>query len=95
MKYRHGHVSNSSSSSFVLDVGAISGLQLSQILDHATIGKKLGIPWAGSDAWSVTVEGNTLSGSTSMDNFDMHQFLTAIGVPEDAVRWDEDDPWER
>ena len=39
------------------------------------------------DEWNISEDEFTISGSTGMDNFDMDEFLTKIGVPENIVKW--------
>ena len=39
------------------------------------------------DEWNITDNEDNITGSTSMNNFDMDSFLTDIGVKEDAVKW--------
>ena len=87
MKTRDGFVSNSSSSSFVIKLADITAAQLWMILNHSEIGKEMGISHADTDAWGVKANQFTVSGETSMDNFDMRQFLENIGVAEDKVEW--------
>jgi len=42
------------------------------------------------NAWEITVGDGLIRGFTTMDNFDMRHFLAEIGVPADAITWDED-----
>ena len=88
MKTRSGFVSNSSSSSFIISLDDITGKQLKQIRDHRHYGKKLGLEYA-DDEWNISVTDTHVKGDTIMDNFDMREFLDKIGVPEEAVQWDE------
>lgn len=62
--------------------------QLCKILNHVKWGKKLGIEYSDC-AWSIGVDKGVVHGYTSMDNFDMREFLDKIGVNPDAVRWSE------
>ena len=81
MKTRHGFISNSSSSSFVIrDSSILSKRQIEAIRDHGIIAKY--------DAWEIKEEFGTITGFTWMDNFDMEQYLTDIGVPSNAVEFD-------
>jgi hypothetical protein len=87
MKTRHGFVSNSSSSSFVIKAADITAAQLWMILNHSEVGKEMGISYADTDAWAINANQFTIRGDTPMDNFNMRQFLENIGVPEDKVEW--------
>lgn len=93
MKIRNGFVSNSSSASFVIQLNDLTARQLQSIINHSTIGAEMGLDWADSDYWNITVGKDQVCGDTFMDNFDMHEFFERIGVPESVVRWD--DQWER
>lgn len=87
MKTRSGFVSNSSSSSFVLDMDHLSAVQVEKIREHVKYGKEMGIPYAGEpySEWSVEVKPHHIKLWTGMDNFDMGYFLEAIGVPDEAI----------
>ena len=89
MKIRCGFVSNSSSSSFTIRLCNLSPMQVCKILNHEYWGEKLGIPYAKSDAWHITIEKGVLCGDTFMDNFDMADFFEKIGVSDSAVAWGE------
>jgi len=77
MKIRNGFVSNSSSSSFVIQKKDITAEQLTQINKHADE--------AGSESWGITETDTTIEGWTMMDNFDMEEYLEKIGVV--IVEW--------
>lgn len=84
MKIRQGFVSNSSSSSFVIPMSALTPEQLDKIHNHIEEGKKMGMECCREgDAWDI--QESTISLSTYMDNFDMYHFLQAIGVDMDKV----------
>lgn len=88
MKTRTGFVSNSSSSSFIIQLDEISVAQLNKIQNHIQFGRKLGINWCSDhNAWSIDVNGNEVRGETFMDNFDMAEFLTRIGVKDNQIKW--------
>lgn len=79
MKRRHGFVSNSSSSSFIIARTDMSDLQVQQIRDHASVGAALGLNYA-DQPWTIEVTGTEVRGWTNMDNFSMKDFLSSIGV---------------
>lgn len=84
MKIRQGFVSNSSSSSFVIPMSALTPEQLDKIHNHIKEGKKLGMDCCEDrNAWEI--KESTISLSTFMDNFDMYHFLREIGVDMDKV----------
>jgi hypothetical protein len=87
MKTRYGFVSNSSSSSFVIHKMYLTPLQIYAIKNHIEVAPKLNEMGCGdnfyaygSDRWDITDCGDTIRGYTSMDNFDMHEFMRRIGV---------------
>ena len=87
MKTRYGFVSNSSSSSFVIKLDDITAKQLKLIECHEIKGRKIDIPYANTDAWGIEVSDDEVRGETSMDNFNMRQFLENIGVPANKIKW--------
>lgn len=98
MKTRNGFVSNSSSSSFVIPLDALSPRQIRQIHDHIEYAKKLmsvGLfkdneYWNDCDKWSITEDLDYLRGYTVMNNFPMYDFLDSIGVRSHDISWGED-----
>jgi len=96
MKTRHGFVSNSSSSSFVIDRHYLSRHQEELIQNHLDASQGLVHPydedgWYTGDysEWNIYVGIDVIEGFTTMDNFDMKAFLSAIGVPEGAIKWED------
>ena len=79
MKIRQGFVSNSSSSSFVLDKRYLTEEQIEAILNCEEI---------LSDSWNITDDGDVISGHTWMDNGAMGEFLKEINVGLKALEGD-------
>lgn len=86
MKIRTDLVSNSSSSSFVIERRYLSQDQVDKISNHSALGEAMGLEYA-NQAWDVLVTEYNVFGDTFMDNFDMGEFLEKIGVPEHVIRW--------
>lgn len=91
MKIKIGFVTNSSSCSFTIPKRYLNEMQIMAIKDHIEFAHMLSekypdwdFGWA--DAWKVTEFEDRLELDTSMDNFDMHFFITCIGVPEEAIQ---------
>jgi len=81
MKTRIGFVSNSSSSSFVIDKDKISDYQRRLIYDHS--GK------AEGDAWSIFETDHAIHGSCFMDNFNMLEWLVNIcEIKSEYIEWE-------
>ena len=82
MKKRKGFVSNSSSSSFIVSLDVLSARQLRQILEQARVETDS----LYSDKWDINIGVDSVEFYTLMDNFDMHHFLTSIGVKEKDIK---------
>ena len=81
MKIRTGFVSNSSSSSFVIDKDKVSDYQRRMIYDHS--GK------AGEDAWSIFETETKIHGSCFMDNFSMREWLIKVcEIKSEYIEWE-------
>ena len=81
MKTRHGFVSNSSSSSFIVIKQGISEIQKEQLFN-------IGDEDFKQSPWRITEEEFLITGYTSMDNFDMRNYMEKIGIDvERYVKW--------
>ena len=96
MKTRIGFVSNSSSSSFIIKKEDLTKRQIDKINNHIEEAKKMSDPkntpegyefqYGWEDDWFVRESEDDLMLSTSMDNFDMHNFLIDIGVHRNDIK---------
>ncbi|MFA5745624.1 MAG: hypothetical protein WCX79_00285 [Candidatus Paceibacterota bacterium] len=89
MKTRHGFISNSSSSSFIISKQFLNELQIDAIKNHET---NLYFKRSGCDkydVWNIHEDELFVYGFTSMDNFDMREFLSMIGIDDNIVKWDD------
>jgi hypothetical protein len=82
MKTRHGFVSNSSSSSFIIKYDDITAKQLNQIRNYSPA------PY-DNDGWSINFYDDSVTGFTVMDNGSIGNFFKEIGVTN--INWDYDD----
>lgn len=108
MKIRNGFVSNSSSSSFVILKDALSNNQIDMILnyqyyveeifknDNITKDEKERFEYYDYYPWKIIEYEDFIFGETSMDNFDMSNYLYHIKVDRSMICWDDgynDSPW--
>lgn len=88
MKFRSDFVTNSSSSSFILDKRLLTKTQINLIHDHINVAEKYGEQWGShaGNAWNVEdYGGDTIKVSTYMDNFSMSEFFREIRVKKRAI----------
>jgi hypothetical protein len=88
MKVRRDFVTNSSSSSFLIAKKHLDSDQIKAIRNHSELGEKLGINYF-EESWWIRENDGYITGSTSMDNFDMEEFLEKIDVNMNKVDWSE------
>lgn len=84
MKIRSGFVSNSSSSSFIIPYHRINSNQIDMVYDHINIAKKIDdqlikegkeMKYEYYDEWQLKSDDFSIWCSTSMDNFQLIEFL--------------------
>lgn len=82
MKIRRGFVSNSSSSSFILDKKQMTDNQMEMMRKYIN---------PSSEWWDITEDENEFQGYTLMDNGDMRNYFKKINLLYSAVILYEED----
>jgi hypothetical protein len=77
MKIRNGFVSNSSSSSFIIKTCCLSKEKKNLLLKANEVAELL-VPFS-AEPWNIDDCGDHVAFETSLDNFQMAQFLTNLG----------------
>ena len=92
MRIRLDFVTNSSDSSFIMSLKDLNATQIYAIKNHTMFAEHMG--WGKEFncdyGWGIEVnkEKGTIEGYTSMDNFDMYEFVRRIGIAIDKVKWE-------
>ena len=93
-KVRLGFVTNSSSSSFILQKKNLTESQIEKVINHGEYIRTRKIMFDGywngpEDDWEIVVKEDVIEGSTTMTNFDMQQFFEYIGINKKDYKFEE------
>lgn len=92
MKIRTGFVSNSSSASFIIKKKFLTEEQIKLIFNHREHSEKV-LGWTPETHstncdWNIKETEETIEGWTSMNNYNMMEFLLAIGFEPNILYFD-------
>jgi len=90
MKIRKGFVSNSSSSSFIIQSKDLTRDQIEGLLAYKTTAEQHCCTEWLDDYWNVWETETSVKGFTHMDNFDMGRVMEVLEIPASVVKWDEE-----
>lgn len=88
MKYRKYFVSNSSSSSFIINKKDLPDQDLIILIkNHFKIMSKI-VDLTTHDEWFIKETKDEICGSTGMDNLDIGYYLECIlKIPKEVIKW--------
>jgi hypothetical protein len=84
VKIRNGFVSNSSSSSFVVNLDKLSAAELKRLIKYQDVD---GVPSDGyRDHWTITVDEDkgVVQGWTNMDNGDLDEYMKTQHIDDSS-----------
>ncbi len=96
MKIRQGFVSNSSSSSFIINKENLTPQQIKMIFNHIELDESQDTKCGCYDEgfanlnfpWIIEETELYIKGDVHMNNFNMGKFLKIIGVDPDNITWE-------
>ncbi len=89
MKIKSDFVTNSSSASFVISKNVLSANQVHMINEHIKIAENADENYGSPQAWNIEETENEMRGYTSMDSFNMFDYLQeVVGVERKDINYD-------
>ena len=86
MKTRLGFVSNSSSASFQIRLTDLTEEQIDKVKRYMELSPAMGLEYDGD--WEISTNEFWLVGTTSMDNDDICEYLSRVGINPRLVAYE-------
>ncbi len=91
MKIKSDFVTNSSSASFVISKNVLNSNQIHMIHNHVRVAENSNENYGSPQAWNIEETENEMRGYTSMNNFNMFDYLReVVGVEAKDINYDGD-----
>ncbi len=92
MKNRSGFVSNSSSSSFIVNLNELTAREALRLMEYPSAVVESAEQRGWKDSWTIEVnlDQNRISGWTAMDNGDLGEYLEKWGIDDKKFSWESD-----
>lgn len=94
MKVRNGFVSNSSSSSFIINRDAVTPDQIERLVRYATANPNIVQKYLedgderGGCGWFIMIQENHIRGTTHMSDYNLRAWARHLGIPRSAMSFE-------